>query len=169
MNLDLILLDLDETLLPTESLRDARHSQTSLELLNVDGFDAIRLHDGIAASLDALAALTRVGLVTSSPRWYVDQILAAHLPDYKFVVQVTYEDVEHIRPHPEPLFLALSVTGVNPQQALYVGDADLDFDACAAAGVGFIGAGWADRPTFPASAPWVRTPQDLIELIGGRA
>ncbi|WP_448388530.1 HAD family hydrolase [Microbacterium aurum] len=169
MNLDLILLDLDETLLPTDSLRDARHSHTRLELLSVDGFDAIRLHDGVAASLDALAALTRVGLVTSSPRWYVDQILAAHLPDFVFVVQVTYEDVEHIKPHREPLVLALSMTSVDPQRALYVGDADLDFDACAAAGVEFIGAGWADHPTFPATAPWVRTPQDLVELIGSRA
>lgn len=169
MNLDLILLDLDETLLPTESLREARHSRTCLELLNVNGFDTIRLHDGVAASLDALTALTRVGLVTSSPRWYVDQILAAHLPDFEFVVQVTYEDVEHIKPDPEPLVVALSMAGVDPQRALYVGDADLDFDACAAAGVDFIGAGWADRPTFPSTAAWVRTPQDLVELIGARA
>ncbi|MBQ9917181.1 MAG: HAD hydrolase-like protein [Microbacterium sp.] len=169
MNLDLILLDLDETLLPTDSLRDARHSHTSLELLDVPGFDAIRLHEGVAASLDSLATLTRVGLVTSSPRWYVDQILAAHLPNFVFAVQVTYEDVGHIKPHPEPLEFALGMTSVDPQRALYVGDADVDFDASTAAGVQFIGAGWADRPTFPASAPRVRTPHDLVELIWSRA
>lgn len=169
MNLDLILLDLDETLLPTESLREVRHSRTPIELHNVSGFDAIRLHEGIAASLDTLAGLTSIGLVTSSPRWYVEQILAIHLPDCEFVLRVTYEDVENIKPHPEPLMLALRMVGVDPQRALYVGDADLDFDASTAAGVDFIGAGWADRPTFPASAPWVRTPQDLVELIGSRA
>ena len=53
-------------------------------------------------------------------------------------------------------------------RAIYVGDANVDFDACAAAGVDFVGAGWAARPTFPAAAPWVRTPQELVELIGGR-
>ncbi len=103
MNLDLILLDLDETLLSTELLREARHSRRPLTLADVFGYDAIRLHDGVTEGLSALARLARVGLVTSSPRWYVEQILDVHLPLYEFVVKVTYDDVDRIKPHPEPL------------------------------------------------------------------
>lgn len=168
MNLDLILLDLDETLLATELLLDARHSSDALDLSEVEGYGALRLHDGVADGLTSLASLWKVGLVTSSPRWYVQQILSHHLSSYEFVVQVTYDDVENIKPHPEPLRLALRLAGVAPERAIYVGDANVDFDACAAAGVDFVGAGWAARPTFPAAAPWVRTPQELVELIGGR-
>lgn len=168
VRLDLVLFDLDETLLPTDSLLAVRHSHVPRDLRDLDGFAEIRLHDGVATTLDALTDLIRVGLVTSSPRWYVEQILATHLPHFEFVVQITYEDVEHIKPHPEPLALALSMTGVEPQRALYVGDAGFDFDACSAAEVEFVGAGWVDRPTFPASARRVRKPHDLVELIGSR-
>lgn len=169
VNLNLILLDLDETLLATELLLNARHSAEPIDLSEVEGYGALRLHDGVADGLASLASVARVGLVTSSPRWYVTQVLSHYLPSYEFVVQVTYDDVENIKPHPEPLHLALRLAGVAPEHAIYVGDADVDFDACAAAGVNFVGAGWADRPTFPSSAPRVRTPQDLLKLVGGRA
>lgn len=169
MPTDLVLLDLDETLLPTELLVDARHSDWPVDLATIEGYARVGLHDGISDALIALATLTRVGLVTSSPRWYVDQILAAQLPAFAFAVQVTYDDVENIKPHPEPLRVALDRVGVAVERAVYVGDADVDFEACAAAGLDFIGAGWADLPTFPASAPRARTPHALVELIGGRA
>ena len=168
MPTDLVLLDLDETLLPTEALREARHAERPSDLALVPGYELIRLHDGIRDGLAALSLFTRIGLVTSSPLWYVDQLLCAHLPDVEFEAMVTYEDVEKLKPDPEPLRLALTRTGVSADRTLYVGDADVDFEACEAAGIAFRGAGWADLPTFPAWASWVRTPQDLVELIGSR-
>jgi phosphoglycolate phosphatase-like HAD superfamily hydrolase len=156
-------------LLPTEALREARHAERPIDLALVPGYELIRLHNGISDGLAALSLLTRIGLVTSSPLWYVDQLLNAHLPDVEFVIIVTYEDVENLKPDPEPLHLALTRTGVSADRAIYVGDADVDFEACKAAGIAFHGAGWADRRTFPTGASWVRTPQDLVELIGSRA
>lgn len=169
MPIDLVLFDLDETLLATESLRDARHGRHPVDLTTVAGFDSLRLHHGIAESLDALSLLTRIGLVSSSPRWYVTQLLSAYLSDHVFEVQITYDDVENIKPHPEPLRLALERADVTAGRALYVGDADLDYEACTAMGLAFVGAGWADLPTYPSAAGWARTPSDLVDLVGARS
>lgn len=169
MPTDLVLLDLDETLLPTKVLAGARHAKEPVNLSGVEGYGSIRLHDGIVEVLDQLRRSVQVGLVSSSGRWYVEQLLDAFLPGFEFVVTVTYDDVAAIKPDPEPLLLALERAAIPAGQALYVGDADVDFAACEAAGLAFVGAGWADRPTFPSAAPWVRTPQDLFELVGVRA
>ena len=49
------------------------------------------------------------------------------------------EDVTHAKPDPEPLLTALSRLGVEPAQAVYVGDTDIDMKTAAAAGVRGIG------------------------------
>ena len=57
----------------------------------------------------------------------------------KFDVIIGLEDVTHAKPDPEPLLTALSRLGVEPAQAVYVGDTDIDMKTAAAAGVRGIG------------------------------
>jgi HAD superfamily hydrolase (TIGR01509 family) len=56
-----------------------------------------------------------------------------------FDVIVGAEDVSHPKPHPEPVFTALSRFGAEPEQAFYTGDTDIDMKTAAAAGVFGIG------------------------------
>ena len=51
---------------------------------------------------------------------------------------VTADDVQNPKPHPEMLVLAAERLGLAPQQALYVGDTQVDGLAAAAAGMPFI-------------------------------
>jgi HAD superfamily hydrolase (TIGR01549 family) len=166
-DIELVLFDLDETIVPTTTLLMARHSKVPRTLRDLGEYDGIQPHPGIARAIADVAASRRVGLVTSSPTWYVDQLLGHHLPEIDFAVVVTYDDVENIKPHPEPLLLAVARAKARPETALYVGDDIADQQACAAAGIRFVGAGWAQRPTFESSAQFVERPSELLAVIGG--
>lgn len=163
----LVLFDVDETLMSTATLAEARHSKNPLDLTTLDSYANVRLHDGVADALRRISTAAAVGLVSSSARWYVDQLITDHLPGAEFSVTVTYDDVERIKPDPEPLLLALRKTGYDTNQAVYIGDADVDHAACVAAGIRFVGAGWVDCPTFPSTALSLASPGDLLGLLEG--
>lgn len=167
MAVELVLVDLDETLAPTGFLRDARHSREPLALSGVPGFSQLVPHCGIEDALFALANRYTVGLVTSSPRWYVDQLLGILLSDYPFQVIVTYDDVARIKPDPEPLLQALERATIPAGRAVYVGDDLVDHLASCSAGIPFLGAGWAEQPTYPSHARQVARPGDLLTCIEG--
>lgn len=162
--IELVLWDLDETLLPTNALRDARHGSQSCELASLAAFADIALHGGIG---DAMARMSGIasGLVTSSPRWYVDQLLHAFLPHVAFDVVITYDDVRRIKPDPEPLGLALTRIGTKPERAVYIGDDLVDLQASGAAGVSFLGAGWAELTTYPPGTRALGHPSELFEFL----
>lgn len=159
---ELVLVDLDETLAPTEFLRAERHNRIAVSLSDVADYSSLTLHAGMREALDDLQRDYSVGLVTSSPRWYVDQLLTSQLHDFQFVVTITYDDVANIKPHPEPLLLALSQLGVAARAAVYIGDDLVDQQAAVSAGVAFLGAGWADSPTFPLDSVVVAHPSKLV-------
>jgi len=161
---ELVLWDLDETLLSSHHLRDARHQSTPCELRQLDVFPGTALHEGVAQVMTKTEDV-RMGIVTSSPLWYVEQILDHFMPKVSFDVMVTYEDVPEIKPDPRPLELALRRAGVKPWQSIYIGDSIVDYEACASAKVRFLGAGWADEPTFPRGAEILRHPLDLWAIL----
>lgn len=163
--IELVLWDLDETLLPSQHLRDARHRSNPCELAQLPAFAGTSLHDGVAQAVLGTSAV-RTGLVTSSPRWYVEQILDCFLPEARFDVLVTYEDVQAIKPDPEPLLLGLGRLGSDPRRAVYVGDDLVDHQACVSASVRFLGAGWADAPTYPSTAEVLAHPLDILTILG---
>lgn len=162
--IELILWDLDETLLPTSALRYARHGSLSCDLGSLAAFADIALHGGIG---DAMAQMSGIasGLVTSSPRWYVDQLLHAFLPHVTFDVVITYDDVRRIKPDPEPLGLALTRLGTRPERAVYIGDDLVDLQASRAAGVPFLGAGWAALTTYPLGTRALSHPSELFDFL----
>ncbi len=163
---ELILFDLDETLLPTAALVEARHSGVSQSLGAVPAYSTIDLHVGIDTVVRDLITIARVGVVSSSPRWYVDQVLADHLNGIDFSVVVTYDDVTHIKPHPEPLLTALTLARVDIEAAVYVGDALVDWEACAAIGMTFFAAGWANGAAFPEEVRVLEDPDELLRMLG---
>lgn len=93
---------------------------------------------GACEALRALRARgLAIALVTSSfgalpflERWGVREL---------FTTIVSREDVKNIKPHPEPLLLALERLGIAAVETLHVGDSPLDVAAGVAAGVATVG------------------------------
>ncbi len=56
---------------------------------------------------------------------------------------VTVIDVEHPKPHPEPVLKALKDLGSDPRKTLMVGDSPVDIQAANAAGVWSAGVSWS--------------------------
>lgn len=162
---ELLLLDLDETLLPTGCLLEVRHGAVPCDLKAVGSYAALALHSGLLEVLQELQGQVALGIVSSSPRWYVDQILSHHLPDIQLAPRVTYDDVARIKPDPEPLLAALTMAGIGVDQALYVGDALEDEEACAAIGLRFAAAGWATAQPFDPETPVLLDPRELLTLL----
>lgn len=56
---------------------------------------------------------------------------------------VTVNDVEHAKPHPEPVLTALRNLNANPKRTLMVGDSAVDIQSAQAAGVRVAGVSWS--------------------------
>ena len=82
-----------------------------------------------------------IGLVTSSNRVFTKAVLRKF--GWRFDVVVTGDDVEHGKPHPEPILLAMKILGVN--RAYLIGDTEYDKICAERAGIGFIHAKEAER------------------------
>lgn len=79
----------------------------------------------------------RLGIATSSGRAlpFLDTWGVRHL----FGAIVGREDVEHHKPHPEPLVACLAALRLDPGVAVYVGDSPIDIQAGKAAGLPTVG------------------------------
>ncbi|MBE0483823.1 MAG: HAD-IA family hydrolase [Bacterioplanes sp.] len=103
-----------------------RHTLLERYLANIGS--ASGLFDGFA---DVLAELEQRhiawGIVTNKPRRYTDALLA-RLPLHAPLV-ICPEDVQHPKPHPEPLLLAAKQLNVDVRDCWYVGDHVRDINA----------------------------------------
>lgn len=100
----------------------------------------VTAHRGAADVLAALAGRgVRTGVVTSKTgdRREVDADLARI--DEHIDVVITGDDVARGKPDPEGILRALSILGVDPAEAVYVGDGPVDIRAGRAAGMRTIG------------------------------
>jgi phosphoglycolate phosphatase len=97
------------------------------------------LYPGVA---DTVSQLRRDGyrtaIVSTKFRYRIEAILANHDADKLFDAIVGGEDVEHHKPHPQPLIRALGRLRLETDEALYVGDHPVDARAAQAALVPFV-------------------------------
>ncbi|GIP24526.1 pyrophosphatase PpaX [Paenibacillus sp. J22TS3] len=84
-----------------------------------------------------------MGVVTTKIR--PSTILALETFDLlKFMKEiVTLNDVEHPKPHPEPVLTAIKRLGANPKTTLMVGDSPADLQSARAAGVKSAAVAWS--------------------------
>ena len=68
----------------------------------------------------------------------MDRVLTEHGLEGYFDLVVSSLDVERPKPYPDPLIKILDHFGIEPSQALYVGDSNLDEVAAKAAGMPFV-------------------------------
>lgn len=92
---------------------------------------------------------------------------AGHL----FDVIVGIDDVTHVKPHPEPILLALQKLGVTKEEAIMIGDNSHDIEGGQNAGVRTAGVAWAAKgeeflqqfnPDY-----MLHHMRDLIEIVKG--
>jgi phosphoglycolate phosphatase len=80
-----------------------------------------------------------LGIVSTKYRRRIETILGREGLLSLFAVIVGGEEVSAHKPDPEGLFLAMERLGVEPAEALYVGDSVTDAEAAQRAGVPFVG------------------------------
>ncbi|RLQ97457.1 HAD family hydrolase [Falsibacillus albus] len=84
----------------------------------------------------------KLGIVTGKARRSLDISLDALQMEDLFEVIITGDDVLDPKPHPEGIEKALSLLGVHPTDALFIGDSDADIEAGRRANVQTIGVQW---------------------------
>jgi phosphoglycolate phosphatase len=99
------------------------------------------------ATLEALQAQPDVllGVATGKSRRGLDKLIEAHELKGIFVTQQV-ADFHPSKPHPAMLLAALSETGVEPENAVMVGDTTFDMEMAQDAGITGIGVSWGYHP-----------------------
>ncbi|MFD2671014.1 pyrophosphatase PpaX [Marinicrinis sediminis] len=108
----------------------------------------------------------RMGVVTSKVRLTSEKGLRlCKLMDYMDTI-VTVEDVQHPKPHPEPVLRALQEMNAEPGQTLMVGDSPYDIEAANRAGVRSVAVSWSlkDKELLQTFQPYTII-EDMNELL----
>ncbi|MEE9390240.1 MAG: HAD-IA family hydrolase, partial [Candidatus Aminicenantaceae bacterium] len=108
--------------------------------LNLDYIPFIKdmvMVPGLKEVLDFLK--TDFGLAVATNRSNtIGKVLELNGLSHYFDIVVSSLDVKNPKPHPEPVYKILDFFGIEPQECLYVGDSEVDFQVCQAAGVPLI-------------------------------
>ena len=130
-----------------------------------------RLFDGMAELVDILEQRGLPwGIVTNKPQRFTLPLMQALGYNQRAVCLVSGDTCAHAKPHPAPLLHAARITGVAPQNCLYLGDDKRDIEAGRAAGMktlialfGYIDPK-AELDTWQATAS-IASPLELIQYI----
>lgn len=98
-----------------------------------------RFYDGAEEALQALKARgIKLGIVTNKPSELTQPLLEALGWAEGFDVVIGREADRPAKPHPDPIYRAINVLEVSPEETLYVGDSEVDAQAALAAGLEFL-------------------------------
>ena len=163
------LEDFAETPEQLESMFETylEHNEANQERL-VRSFPGVR--EAVAAIREAGY---RLGIVTSKINENARREMRSCGLDGLFDALVGANDVEHPKPHPEPVLRGLDAIGCAADETLLVGDSVYDLDAGRGAGVATAAALWGpfERQELAASEPnyWLEDISALLELLDVRA
>ena len=137
---------------------------------NLEHHDSmVRPYEGVVPMIEALAKRgVRIALVTSKLRATAARGLSVAGIEARFELIVAADDVEHGKPDPEPVVLALSRLGVGADDSVFVGDSPHDVRSGNAAGVKTAAATWGPftRAALDAAGPtfFLHRPEDVLSL-----
>jgi HAD superfamily hydrolase (TIGR01509 family) len=97
----------------------------------------MRLEDGFIDALDQLRGSTSLAICTNRATSMEMIIEDFGLTGY-FGCVMTASQVANPKPHPEPLLKVLKHYGAEPEEALFIGDGEVDMQAAKGAGIPFI-------------------------------
>ena len=132
--------------------------------------ELVRPYEGIVGVVRELEHRgKRLGLVTSKVRSGALRGLQVSGLTDAFHVIVGADEVEHPKPHPEPVQLALRRLGVESKDAVFIGDARYDIESGRGAGVATAAALWGPfgRAHLEDLEPdhWLEKPEDVLRLL----
>ena len=154
----------------TEDPAEIEEMAATYSEYNLEHHDAlVRPYDGIVSAVrDLKKEGKRLGLVTSKVRSGAIRGLRAAGLEPAFDVIVGADDVRQPKPHPEPVLAALDQLGVQPDEAVFIGDSRHDLESGRAAGVKTAAALWGpfDRAHLADLEPdyWLDHPRDILAL-----
>lgn len=131
-----------------------------------------RLFEGFAEILDTLqTAGLGLGIITNKVEWLTTPLLAQLGLDRRFGAVLCGDSLPERKPHPAPVLAACARLGVDPAQAVMVGDDRRDIEAGRAAGCrtltaayGYISAG-EDIQDWGADGV-LQSPLQLLDWLG---
>ncbi len=114
------------------------------------------------------------GVVTNKPGWLANPLMTELGLHTQAACIVSGDTVAHRKPHPLPMFHAAQLMSIDPNECLYVGDAERDIQAGRAAGMTTLVALWGylgehDKPHEWQGDGMVNTPNELIEWLDRHA
>ena len=119
---DLVLFDLDMTLVDTSMLQSIRSQRKWSEVYNRTSESQL-LYDPKDKEMQELMKFGPkdcAGIVTSSPRAYAERICNYH--NINIPILCAYHDTRKHKPHPEPIYYACEQVSINPKKTTYIGD-----------------------------------------------
>jgi hypothetical protein len=172
--LDAVLMDLDNTLCSTDHLHFIRMGGSIAQL--TPHLPRLCVYAGLDRAMAELAAAMKVGIVSRSPRWYMEAVLEQLFPDITWAALVSYDDVKEQKPHPEGLLLAAEQLGIRDRSRIvYLGDSKGDIEAAYHAGMRPVLCTWEPSPTEAAKAAKIvpdavlHRPEDMLSYVADPA
>jgi ATP-dependent DNA helicase RecQ len=156
------ILDLDGTLINTDALHHLRSEGRWREIPR--HFRECSVYHEVVDLLNTARAVgMKVALFTNSPSSYVKDLLKHFRVDVDFVV--AYHDVRQHKPNREGIDKVLDRFGLTANEAVFLGDSDLNRDAAANAGIEFFAVDWGSVTNLDATHFGI---YQLAELIGSQ-
>ena len=129
------------------------------------------LFNGMETVIDALEKHTIPwGIVTNKPGWLTEPLLVQLDLDQRSACTVSGDTLLKRKPHPEPLLYASQRLGVDPQNSIYVGDAERDIQAGKNANMKTVIASYGyiqihEQPQSWGADAIITTPAELVQLL----
>lgn len=94
------------------------------------------------------------GVVTNKPSIYTTPLMTGLQLRQRSAATVCADEVSQTKPHPEPLYKAADIAGVNAADCIYVGDHPRDIEAGRRAGMLTVAVGWGYIHADDSAANW---------------
>lgn len=133
--------------------------------------EMVTLFPGVAEAIPQLRSQgIKLGVVTTKMRDSTNRALKLLGVYDAMDVIVTLDDVEHAKPHPEPVLKAIEALGAEPSATIMVGDSAADIESALGAGAIPVGVAWSlkgEKVLKDAGAKHILTDmKQLFTLIG---
>ncbi|MFP7492336.1 pyrophosphatase PpaX [Terribacillus saccharophilus] len=138
---------------------------------NLEHHDAyVEAYPYVAETLQQLKqAGFKLGIVTTKVRDTAERGLRVCGLGGLFDVVIGYDDIEHAKPHPEPVLKGLAALGSEPGEAIMIGDNYHDIESGKSAGTLTAGVAWSikGKQSLLAYAPdyMLEDIRDLFEIV----
>lgn len=106
--------------------------------------ELVKSYDGVVETLEELHAMgVRMAIVTTKRRFSLLRGMKLMGIEHLFETIVSYDDVQNVKPDPEPVLMALQRLGIEKEDAIMIGDNHHDILAGQNAGVKTAGVAWS--------------------------